>query len=504
MKLLLPFIFLFLAGIMNPCFSVNYYVANSGKDNQSGLSLVNAFQTLRKSTEVVKAGDTVFVQEGTYSGFDLRDVYGTSTKPVVYKAMNSNVIINQKGSKRDDGINIEGCDYIVVDGFTVKDITGSGNGIRVVVANHCTVRNCWCDHNAERGIFTGFTNDILIEYNRCSNSVAEHGIYVSNSSDRPIIRYNECWGNNCIGIHLNGDLSMGDDGIISDAQIYCNLIHDNNRAAGINMDGVENPVIYNNIIYDNHQAQGIALFQQDGAIVTHGAKIYNNTIVVPDDGRWGILLQEGAQQNTEIYNNIIISQHSWRGCISAENMTGLKSDYNILSNSMSNNGDGNSITFAQWQSLGVDKHSLLAGLFENLFENFVGRDLRLNRNSPAVNSGMGSLVSKTVTTDINNNTRPSETDYDIGAYEYQFSTLSSTIRKGTVNIYPNPANSYIMVEHQPAISHYAILNSNGQIVQRGSFNNGKRVELGNFPSGVYILKTFSLERSENTKFVVER
>jgi len=504
MRALLSAMILLVSGTMNFCLSTNYFVSNSGNNTRSGLSLANAFLTLQKTTEVVGAGDTVFVQDGTYAGFDLRDVFGTTTKPVVYKALGQNTLINQKGPRRDDGINIEGCDFIVIDGFNVKDMAGGGNGIRLVLANHCTVRNCWCDHNAERGIFTGFTDDILIEHNRCSNSVDEHGIYVSNSSDRPIIRYNECWNNTGCGIHINGDESMGGDGIISDAQVYGNLLHDNNRAAGINMDGVEHPLIYNNVIYNNHQAQGIALFQQDGAIVTHGAKIYNNTIVVPDDGRWGILMYDGAQQNTEIYNNIIITQHSWRGCISAENMTGLKSDYNIFSNSLSNQGDGTSITFTQWQALGVDKHSVLAGAFSNLFLNFDGRDFQLSENSPAVNNGKGSLVASLVTNDYNSNPRPSDSEYDIGAYEYQLPTLNSAIRKGSLNVYPNPATNFIMVDHKPNVTHYAIVSTSGQIVKRGNFGSGKRVELGDIPGGIYVLKTFSAEQTENRKFVVER
>ena len=67
----------------------------------------------------------------------------------------------------------------------------------------------------------------------------------------------------------------------------------------------------------------IALFQQDGAIPTRGAKVYNNTILVPEDGRWGILMTAGANEGTEIYNNIIINQHAWRSCISAVGTNGL-------------------------------------------------------------------------------------------------------------------------------------------------------------------------------------
>ena len=240
-----------------------------------------AFQSIQYAADQVQAGDTVFVENGTYVGFDHRAASGTASQPIVFKALGEAVEITTKGPRRNDGINIENVDYIIVDGFRVIGMRGNGNGIRVVIANNCVVRNCFCDDNAERGIFTGFTDDILIEYNTCTNSIDEHGIYVSNSGDRPIVRFNECYGNNNIGIHFNGDLSAGGDGIISDAEVYGNIIHDNNRAAGINMDGVENPIIYNNLIYNNHTSQGIALFQQDGAIPTRRAKVYNNTIIVP-------------------------------------------------------------------------------------------------------------------------------------------------------------------------------------------------------------------------------
>lgn len=299
------FLFSFLLILNFPLQANNYYVSNAGNNSNNGLSLNNAFLTLQHAADIVVAGDSVLVANGTYVGFDLREQNGTSSANIVFKVLGSNVLINEHGPIRNDGINIENSDYIVIDGFVCNDMPGNGNGIRVVLSDNCIVRNSSCDNNAERGIFTAFTDDILIENNICTNSIDEHGIYVSNSSDRPIIRFNECYGNNNIGIHMNGDGSEGGDGIISDAQVYGNIIHDNKLAAGINMDGVQNPVIYNNLIYNNHSAQGIALFQQDGAVVSSGAKIYNNTIIVPDDGRWGILLKEGANVNTEIYNNII-------------------------------------------------------------------------------------------------------------------------------------------------------------------------------------------------------
>lgn len=398
--------------------ATNYFVSNNGNDANAGTSLINAFETLQTAANIVTAGDTVFVTDGTYTGFDIRNVNGTAANPIVFKTLGNNVLINQSGPIRNDGINVENADYVVIDGFIVNDMTGNGNGIRLVLSDFCVVRNCATDNNAERGIFTGFTDDVLIENNICTNSIDEHGIYVSNSSDRPIIRYNECYGNNNIGIHMNGDLSAGGDGIISDAQVYGNIIHDNNLAAGINMDGLENPLVYNNLIFNNHSAQGIALFQGDGAIATNGAKIFNNTIIVPSDGRWGILVNTGSNVNTEIYNNIILNFHSFRGCITVESTTNFTSDYNIVHDKMSASGDGSTIPLSSWQALGLGLNSQLANVWTDIFEDPNNDDYHLKTGSQAIDVGT-SLVNTIVMTDIENNPRPSGTNYDIGAYEVQ-------------------------------------------------------------------------------------
>lgn len=410
---LLLSVLLFQNSLLN---ATSYFVSNSGNNSNNGLSLATAFSTLQHAADLVVAGDSVFVENGTYVGFDLRNESGTFSDPIVFKALGNNVLINQSGPIRDDGINIENSGFVIIDGFIVNDMAGSGNGIRVVTSNNCVVRNCSCDNNAERGIFTGFTDDILIEYNVCTNSIDEHGIYVSNSGDRPVVRFNECYGNNAIGIHMNADLSAGGDGIISDAQVYGNILHDNNLAAGINMDGLERPIVYNNLIYNNHSAQGIALFQQDGAIMTYGAKIFNNTIIVPSDGRWGILVKNGANVDTEIYNNIIINQHTWRGCIAVEATADFMCDYNIVNDKMSASGDGSTISFADWQALGFGANSQLADDLANIFENPGSNDFQLLAGSQAIDAGTN-LVSGIVVTDILGAARPNGSVYDIGAYE---------------------------------------------------------------------------------------
>src|SRR5262249_39914068 len=154
------------------------------------------------------------------------------------------------------------------------------------------------------GIFTGFSADLLVENNVTSRSASQHGIYVSNSADNPIVRGNISWGNAASGIQLNADLSQGGDGIITNALIENNVIYDNVRPGGaaINLDGVQNSRIQNTLLYNNH-ATGIALFQQNGAQGSKNNVVVNNTILVASDGRWGVLLNGGSTGNT-LYNNV--------------------------------------------------------------------------------------------------------------------------------------------------------------------------------------------------------
>ncbi len=494
-KTTLLFIFLIVFNLQLK--ATNYYVSNSGDDFNTGLSAGSAFETLQHAANMATAGDTVFVENGTYVGFDLRNKNGTNSNPIVFKANGNNVLVNQKGPQRNDIINIENADYIIIDGFITNNAPGNGNGIRVVTSDNCIVRNNSCDNNAERGIFTAFTDDILIENNVCTNSIDEHGIYVSNSSDRPIIRYNECYGNNSIGIHMNGDLSSGGDGIISDAQVYGNILHDNNGAAGINMDGLQNPIVYNNLIYNNHSSQGIALFQQDGAIVTSGAKIYNNTIIVPSDGRWGILVQNGANINTEIYNNIIINQHAWRGCIAIESTTQFTSDYNVLNDKMSASGDGSAIALAAWQALGFDNHSLLADVLTSIFANPATNDYQLASNSQAIDAGTN-LVNSIVGIDLNGGARPSGLGYDVGAYESNSTLSTDDLEIIDMKIFPNPTSDYFSLLYdkvQISIKTIDLFDINGKLVK--SFITNDLLSVSEIATGLYF---FRIQLEDNRLF----
>ena len=397
-----------------PLMAATKYVSTTGNNNNSGNSWAQAWRTLQFAADQVNAGDSVWIADGNYTGFDLRTT-GTAANPIVFIAFGSNAIIDVHNPVTNDGINVEEADYIEINGVQVID--QPRNGIRLVFANHCIVRNTFCDNNFERGIFTGFTDDILLEYNECLNSIDEHGIYVSNSSDRSIIRYNVCHHNNRGGIQINADGSQGGDGVSTDPEIYGNVLYENGVVGGaaINLDGVQGAFIYNNLLYENH-ASGIALFQIDGAEPSVDAVVVHNTIVNASNARWCILIVDGAT-GAQVFNNILINQHPWRGSIALDPdaEAGFDSDYNIVVNSLSNEGDGQSMTLTEWQSFGYDLNSMLADPMSELFV-APGSDYHLLNDAQAVNTGNFNFAFG-VNEDIDGVSRPQGGQNDIGAYE---------------------------------------------------------------------------------------
>jgi hypothetical protein len=392
------------------------YVATTGNDAADG-SLDHPWQTLQHAANVVNPGDTVVVRAGNYIGMYL-DRDGTATGRITFKA-DPGVTINQRNATTPDGINLEGADYITIDGFNVVGMPRTG--IRAVTDHDVILRNNHLDQNGSWGILTGFSDDILIENNVASRSVAQHGIYVSNSGDRPIIRNNTIWGNHDAGIHMNGDASMGGDGIISGALVEGNVIYDNGLGggSGINCDGVQNSTIRNNLIYNEH-ASGISLYRIDGGGGSTGNVVVNNTVIVASDGRWDLNISGGSTGNT-VRNNIFYDNHSFRGSltISGDSLAAFTSDYNVVMNRFSKD-DGNTVqTLTQWQtSTGQDIHSLFATPSQ-LFVNAAMNDYHLSSTSLAVDKGTSQFAPAI---DFEGTARPSGAGFDIGADELDDAT----------------------------------------------------------------------------------
>jgi Right handed beta helix region/Divergent InlB B-repeat domain len=389
-----------------------FYVDPAGNDSAAG-SATQPWRTLQKAANTVRAGDLVIVRAGHYAGLYLT-TSGTATDPITFHG-EPGAIVDTQNPTTQDGINLEGASYVIVEGFTVTGVPRAG--IRSVVNQHVIIRNNTGDLNGRWGILTGFSDDILIENNVMSRSQAEHGIYVSNSGDRPVIRRNVVFSNRANGIHMNGDVSQGGDGIISGALVEDNTIYDNGLGggSGINCDGVQSSLFRNNLLYNNH-ASGISLYQIDAAQPARDNQILNNTIVMANDARWAINIQNASTGNV-LRNNILFNQQSFRGsvAISADSLPGFVSDTNVVMDRFSVDGGDTRIGLAAWRAAtGQDQRSIIATPAE-LFVNFAGNDYHLSATSPARDAGM---TLATVPDDLEDAPRPQGPVSDIGAYEF--------------------------------------------------------------------------------------
>ncbi len=405
----------------------NYFVSTAGLDTNPGTNAL-PWLTLQKAANTVTGGDAVTVRAGDYAGFDIRDKTTSLNSQIIFQA-DPNVRIISRNPVTIDGINLEGVSFITVTGFTV---IGNGvdsattnpmarAGIRTVTATNVTLTNNTVSGARYWGILTGFVDNLLIEGNSCSGSAREHGIYVGNSADNPVVRKNICFNNRGSGIQLNADrFATPGDGIITNALIDSNIVYGCGAGGGaaLNMDGVQNSRFVNNLLYNN-VSTGIALFRQDGTEGSKNNVVVNNTIVQASTGRWAITIAgDGVEECTgnQVYNNVIFNRHSFRGAIdiSTGSLPGFVSNYNVVISRFTTDRGNSVMNLTQWQaSTGQDLNSIVS-TEAAVFFNAATNDYRLKVGSPAFNAGT-TLQAPSV--DSIGVSRPANGSMDIGAFE---------------------------------------------------------------------------------------
>jgi len=407
---------------VSPAAGNTYYVAPDGSDTDAGTESA-PFKTIQRAASLVGAGDTVVVRAGSYAGFQLGWDFpqnGTATEPITFEA-EPGAVIESRNNETPDGINLEGASYVIIDGFAVNN-AGSDIAracIRAVQGQHVTVRNNEVTNCGSWGVFTSHSDYVRIEGNQSSfnnfGTGDHHGMYVSNSTVEPVIVNNVIRGNWANGLHMNGDLSQGGDGLITGARVERNIIYGNgkNGGSGINCDGVQGSLIRNNLLYDNH-ASGISLYRIDAAAGAKNNKVVNNTIRMATDGRWAVNIKNGSTGNT-VSNNILLHDGP-KGAINIvrDSLSGFVSDHNAVTDRFSKDDGESVLTLAQWRSAtNQDGNSFVADPAA-LFVDAVN-DYHLSATSPAIDAG-SSLNAPGV--DIEGNARPYGPAHDIGAYEF--------------------------------------------------------------------------------------
>lgn len=291
--------------------TANLYVSPSGNDSGSCTSSAPC-RTIDRAASLSAAGNIISVASGSYGGFTISRS-GTSSAPITYKASGTVTISNSGGY----GIYINNASYVVIDGFTITNTGSKGIAARGATPTSpmrgLVIKNNSVSNTQEEGMYLSEVSSSLVENNVITDvglggvETTGHGIYLANAgSKNTTIRGNtiqangNTWG---MAIHMNGDVSVGGDGVITGLVIENNWILGgfNN---GMSMDGIQNSDIRNNVIV-NTSHHGIRAFQIDGAAGPKGLRIVNNTINAPKGN--AVKTTEDAGTSV-VFNNILVGR----------------------------------------------------------------------------------------------------------------------------------------------------------------------------------------------------
>ncbi len=365
---------LLIVGI-SEAFAKDFFVAASnGNDGNRGTK-DDPFSSLKKGVSVLSPGDTLFVRNGTYLGSSSlsRIPNGNSwSAPVTIKAYpRENVVITAEPGLTVLQFKI-GSHHIIVDGF-ILDAVGGHDGIRSGNdSHHIRILNSEIKNTPNQGIVTntGSSNLEFINLRVHDNGTNEfdHGFYLS--TGHHLVKNCEIYRNQGKGVQIFSQSGQAP----SYNLIIGNLIHENGqsgRGAGIIVAGkgtTENRII-NNVVW-GEVGQGIV------ELDASNTKIYNNTVYACKRG--GIIVDSRADFTTVI-NNIVYNNGPSNF---VPNGTSI-----VHSNNLSTNPNF------------VDESKM---------------DLHLQDGSSAIKAG---ATIADVTTDFDGKLRPTNANYDIGAFQ---------------------------------------------------------------------------------------
>ncbi|WP_373530162.1 choice-of-anchor D domain-containing protein [Nostoc sp.] len=404
-----------------------YYVSGTGNDQSNGLNQGEAFRTLQKAADLVQAGDTVYVMNGTYTSpyatiLGINNKQGRADAPITFTALSGHTPILEAHKNIWNAISIKGSSYLVIEGLTLvgarDEITleyaleqklnlsnsaTSGNGISVGIANiagnqeihshHITIRNNNVSKFPGAGIGAGKADYITIEKNIVSGNAwyspfGNQGISLgqlwnsdNNVTDyKVIIRGNTSFDNkSLVPWEKVGEITEG-HGIMLDTSYFEDVAYTGKT------------LISNNVIYKNGGA-AIQIFKGENPVDIVNNTTYQNSQVIPT----GEIFLNSAK-NVRVYNNIMYA--------SAGNETNsiVNSSNYSFNNNLAYNGAFK--TTGSGNILNKDP----------LFVNAANGDFRLKPESAAIDAGSSAFngITKNLPKDGDGN---GSVLIDIGAYE---------------------------------------------------------------------------------------
>jgi len=505
---------------------------------------------------VFNPGDVVCLEAGNKDFLLIQNVHGTATNPITFINHGGAVIID---TDHFYGIKTDNCSFIKIMGngdtnttygIQVKRVA-NGAGVSIdglstdVELAHMEVANTLiaglyaktdpdCSFTSSRDNFT-MTN--LSIHDCYFHHIGDEGFYIGHSKYEDGVYLADCdttiYPHLIKGVEIYNNVleHLGWDGIqVASADENCG-IHDNTirfdsekettwQMSGILIGGGSRCDCYNNKIIDG-KGDGIDV------LGLGGFKVFNNLIVRagkefepsnPDSDKHGIYVGDVVTvTNTEfkLYNNTIVSPKSYG--ITYNNFVASKSYF--FSNLIVDPGKKylgdqafiNNLTSPEKVELGNNVY--LNETDQANFKSLVDDNYDLTENSPAVNLGKN-LSSEGITFDLLNRTRPYNTYYDAGAFEWQGPDGYPEITGKwpfMKNIYPNPASNAcafdISVSDNQTIS-YSLISPQGKLLKTYKtyceIDKENRIEimLDNYPAGIYLILIETKQGSLRQKLII--
>ena len=273
--------------------AATYYVGTSGSDNNAGTS-GSRFRSIQKCVDVVVAGDTCLVGDGTYTRTDgsfsntsavanITSTYspnGNAGSPITLKSENYlGAVITVPGANATNAGFYVNRQYYVIEGFEITGGTGTGAS----AANHGiffesgatggTARRNWI-----HGIAEGLCYD---------TSFGNTGVYVRPTATDVTIEYNRL---NTIGRLRLNESGCGFNKFQHDHATY--------------LEATTNTIFRYNLCYDSNRGFCLHVFKSGGT--TTNLKVYHNTFAgkSPTGAPFGQIMLGTVMTTAEIKNNI--------------------------------------------------------------------------------------------------------------------------------------------------------------------------------------------------------
>lgn len=501
-------------------------------------------------------GDTLLINAGTRSSLMIKNVFGSSEKPIIIINNKGLVIVNTSNYY---GISIRNCSYFRLTGSgdsqhrygiqvtRVKEGSGIGIGERStdIEVDHVSIQNTLIGGlyvKTDPNCTTPSTREKFTQYNTVihDNYIARtgnEGMYIgsSNYTGEPV----DCNGKDTIlmpplleGVKIYNNIIeyAGWDGIqvssaSKDCQIYGNtILYDSQdeqyaQMSGILIGGGTKGDCFNNFI----------AYGKGNGIESHGLggyTIFNNIIVNPgktfqplnsNERKHGIFVTDVSvlpDSSFYIVHNDIINPKSdgirFQSSISKNNL--------IASNLIINPGNFNLYELGNTYLKGIDSYIMVPYDSADVMKenNFLTLDYEIaglsDTYEPFPESPLIDNASFTgVTFDYYNKSRPFGNKPDIGAVEYHDPQSTGNIEfPKSVEIYPNPVNAQLTIRYNILNSISAIIkvfNLAGAIVlQKQLIPDSKTIQefqiyTGKLLSGMYMFTIESENELISGKFI---